>query len=105
MTCTCRVYDLDKIPCEHALAVITKRRNLHLENCASHYYTKNDTHNAYAKSVNPGDIEWEQPSDIPIKKCFPPVEKRGAGRPKKSRYLSALEKAMGSQYKQVKHEK
>lgn len=32
-----------------------------------------------------------------MKKCIPPDVKRGVGRPKKSRYLSALERVMGKQ--------
>ncbi|CAL9237960.1 unnamed protein product [Arabidopsis halleri] len=68
MRCTCRVYDIDKIPCEHALAAASKRRNVS-----------------------------ESPIDIANRRCLPPEERRGVGRPKKSRYLSALEKAMGKQ--------
>lgn len=97
MTCTCRVYDIDKIPCEHALAAAGKRRNLRLENLVHPYTTKSNLYNAYAESVNPEDVEWVPNADLEDKKCLPPKVRRGAGRPKKSRYLSALEKAMSKQ--------
>ncbi|CAH2080059.1 unnamed protein product [Thlaspi arvense] len=94
-TCTCHVYDLDGIPCQHALAAVGKRQNLHFENLVSPYHSKINWYNAYADSVNPGSVE--PPIDGPTKKCLPPLQNRDAGRPNKSRYLSALEKAMGNQ--------
>ncbi|CAA7048307.1 unnamed protein product [Microthlaspi erraticum] len=97
MTCTCRVYDIDKIPCAHALAAAGKRRNMRLEPLVHPYTTKSNAYNAYAESVDPQDVEWVPNADVANKKCLPPKERRGAGRPKKSRYLSALEKAMRKQ--------
>ncbi|KAF2555519.1 hypothetical protein F2Q68_00013658 [Brassica cretica] len=47
------------------------------------------------ESVNPVDVESQPHADLPMKKCLPPDVKRGVGRPKKSRYLSALERVMG----------
>lgn len=107
MRCTCRVYDIDKIPCEHALAASIKRRNLTLEDIVHPYYTKSYWYNAYAESINPEDVELVSPANIANRKCLPPEEIRGAGRPKKSRYLSALEKAIGKERprKKMKTEK
>lgn len=102
MRCTCRVYDIDKIPCEHALAAAKKRRNISEVTLVHPYYTKNYWCNAYAESISPEDVELESPIDIANKRCLPPDERRGAGRPKKSRYLSALEKAMGKKAPQKK---
>ncbi|XP_024009592.1 uncharacterized protein LOC112084600 [Eutrema salsugineum] len=48
-SCTCRVYDFDKIPCEHALAVIGKRPNLSLETFVHPYYTKSTLYGAYVE--------------------------------------------------------
>ncbi|XP_013694559.1 protein FAR1-RELATED SEQUENCE 6-like [Brassica napus] len=56
-SCTCRKYDIDKIPCEHALASADKRPNLHLQTLVHPYYTKSNLSGAYAESVNPVDVE------------------------------------------------
>ncbi|XP_010418657.1 PREDICTED: uncharacterized protein LOC104704236 [Camelina sativa] len=79
MRCTCRVYNIDKIPCEHALAAAMKRPNLSEETLIHRYYTKIYWYNAYVESINPEDVELESPLDIANKRCLPPEEIRGAG--------------------------
>ena len=88
MTCTCNVFNVDKIPCKHAAKAATSR-GLNPGLFVHQYYSKANMCAAYSESIRPID-ELLEASEIPphvvAYKCFPPDVKRGAGRPVKRRY-------------------
>ena len=64
-TCTCRQFDLDEIPCSHAIVGIDKLYRNKYEYC-SKWYDIMMYKNTYNGSLNPvGDKEdWNIPEDI-----------------------------------------
>lgn len=91
-SCTCRQYDLDKIPCEHAIKVAQSRK-IAEANLVDPVYTKGYLVAAYAEPINPTDEDLIQPADVLSQVCLPPEIGKQRGRPKMKRYLSAIEKA------------
>ncbi|XP_018466479.1 uncharacterized protein LOC108837992 [Raphanus sativus] len=95
MTCTCNVFNVDKIPCTHAAKAATSR-GLNPGLFVDQNYSKSHLCSAYSESIKPIDELLdvsEIPSHIVAYKCFPPDVKRGAGRPVKGRYESFGEQA------------
>ncbi|XP_060974578.1 uncharacterized protein LOC115696634 [Cannabis sativa] len=93
-TCMCQRFQYDEMPCSHAMAVISKRHMKCYEYC-SYYYTKEAFLATYEGSVLPiGDPKtWDLLDNIKQLQVLPPIYKRPAGRPKKQRYKTALDKA------------
>ncbi|KAK0601670.1 hypothetical protein LWI29_026265 [Acer saccharum] len=85
-TCTCRQFDIDEIPCEHALACIRVQRFSYVDYC-SPYYSSAFLAAAYSGEIHPvgHPPEWLVPEDIASIVVFPPVRRRLPGRPKKNR--------------------
>jgi len=117
-TCTCRNWDLDQLPCDHAIAVA--RYIVQFYNCYEHiigflltffiwlmyrftktnfnslcheYYSTSWMQTAYAPSINPvpHPAFWEVPDEVASMIVLPPDSKRQAGRPKEIRTPSAGE--------------
>ncbi|TYK14069.1 protein FAR-RED ELONGATED HYPOCOTYL 3-like [Cucumis melo var. makuwa] len=92
-TCSCRQWDLDLIPCSHAcIALSTRNLNLHLYTDKFDYVS--NLINMYKKGTRPiGSVNQirntHQGGNDGI---LPPQVKRPAGRPKKKRFASFLEK-------------
>ncbi|XP_016902695.1 uncharacterized protein LOC107991823 [Cucumis melo] len=92
-TCSCRQWDLDLIPCSHAcIALSTRNLNLHLYTDKLYYVS--NLINLYKKGMRPiGTVNQirntHQGGNDGI---LPPQVKRAAGRPKKKRFTSFLEK-------------
>ncbi|KAK2643566.1 hypothetical protein Ddye_025329 [Dipteronia dyeriana] len=88
-TCTCREFDMDEIPCEHALACIRVRRFSYADYC-SPYYSSAFLVVAYSGEIHPvgHPSEWLVPENIASIVVLPPVGRRRPGRPKKNRILS-----------------
>ncbi|KAJ4894606.1 Uncharacterized protein Rs2_21400 [Raphanus sativus] len=91
-SCTCRQYDLDKIPCEHAIKVAQSRK-IAEANLVDPVYTKGYLVAAYAEPINPTDEDLIPPPDVLSQVCLPPEIGKQRGRPKMKRYLSTIEKA------------
>ncbi|XP_024006792.1 uncharacterized protein LOC112083362 [Eutrema salsugineum] len=92
-TCTCRRFDIDKIPCVHALAAAEAKKISCI--CLAHpYYRRSYLSSAYAGTVMPRDVALPVPEEVANKVCKPPFVRKPPGRPKKSRMKSALEIAM-----------
>ncbi|KAL5545674.1 hypothetical protein UlMin_005361 [Ulmus minor] len=91
-TYTYRQFDLDEIPCSHAIARIDKLYWNKYEYC-SKWYDIVMYKNTYNGSLNPvGDKEdWNIPEDIKQEILLPPIYKPAVGRRKKQRYKSATE--------------
>ncbi|KAL5782608.1 hypothetical protein ACOSP7_007637 [Xanthoceras sorbifolium] len=91
-TCSCREFDLDQIPCAHALAAI-KHRGLHYTTFTSPYYSTAYLLSAYSDEIHPvghqGD--WLVPAEVANTIVLPPVARRPPGQPKKQRIPSIRE--------------
>ncbi|XP_022897546.1 uncharacterized protein LOC111411223 [Olea europaea var. sylvestris] len=64
-TCTCRILQVDLLPCPHALAVIANTRKYPYDYC-SYYYTRDTYLNAHQDSVYPigNQEEWIVPKEV-----------------------------------------
>ena len=79
-SCTCRVWDLDEIPCAHALAVL-RGCNMNTYSFVSNYFLSSTLVLAYTGLVRPvgNHSNWKSiGGDMNI---FPPVFKRRVRRP------------------------
>ncbi|TXG54078.1 hypothetical protein EZV62_019334 [Acer yangbiense] len=85
-TFTCKEFDVDQLPCAHALACIRLRGFSFVDYC-SPYYSSAFLVAAYSGEIHPfgQPSEWLVPEDIASKIVHPPVGRRGPGRPKKNR--------------------
>ena len=102
-SCTCKVFDYEKIPCVHALAVI-KEKNLSVLSYISSYYKTEAWKLAYHETVYPtlNVDQWVVPEDIKSQQCHPPMVRRRCGRPEKNRKLSTGEFSGKASKKTVK---
>ena len=92
-TCTCKIFQADELPCKHAAAVINKKLWDPYQFCS--YYYKNDTLKAtYAAVINPISSEDRIgiPEDILEEVVDKPAVKPKAGKPRKRRIRSLMEK-------------
>ncbi|XP_022848832.1 uncharacterized protein LOC111371157 [Olea europaea var. sylvestris] len=85
-TCTCRILQVDLMPCPHALAVIAHTKRDAYSYC-SYYYTKDAYVNAYESSVYPvrNPDEWRVPDEVEFQIVLAPNQKRSSGRPTEKR--------------------
>ena len=93
MTCTCRAFDIDKLPCVHAIAALHHVR-VGVHTLASRYYMKDFYMLAYEDIIYsvPLRAEWNILDEVSNKAVLPRVVKnKKRGRPKTSRYPSAGE--------------
>ncbi|KAK1355102.1 hypothetical protein POM88_048358 [Heracleum sosnowskyi] len=83
-SCTCKRFQVDQIPCAHAIAVIQKS-NLDPYDYCSPYYQKETMVAAYKENVYPvGNKEsWEIPETVKALIVCPPEGRIRVGRPKK----------------------
>lgn len=88
-TCTCRRFQLDQIPCPHAMAVCNHRR-VNPYNYCSNYYTKDYLYGCYSSVVHHiGSADgWDVPEEVRSQIVNPPKTKRGPGKPRVRRILS-----------------
>ena len=79
-TCSCRRFDLDQIPCRHALAVIAKKR-LGAYSYCSHYYTKEELLASYEETIRPlgNPKTWSIPNEVKSMEVLPPVSAEKSG--------------------------
>ncbi|XP_010424359.1 PREDICTED: uncharacterized protein LOC104709441 [Camelina sativa] len=84
MHCSCCVFDIDKIPCIHAIAA-AKRSNRDENQFVHICYWTGTWAKVYAESIHPnGDInDWTFPDVIGEFFCAPPFSKPNSGRPPK----------------------
>lgn len=92
-TCTCNVFQMDELPCPHALAHI-KKFHLSAYSFCSEYFTKEKMLAAYAGTIfpMPSRSSWSIPADIQNIVVLPPDDSPKVGRPRKERYRSIWEK-------------
>ncbi|XP_009621219.1 uncharacterized protein [Nicotiana tomentosiformis] len=82
--CSCGQFQLDELPCAHALAAL-RHMNESYENYCSPYYSRESLLHTYEISVDslPDESKWNVPQDIAEEVVMPPTGKRQSGRPQK----------------------
>ncbi|XP_010523542.1 PREDICTED: uncharacterized protein LOC104801857 [Tarenaya hassleriana] len=90
-TCGCKMFDVDRYPCSHAIAAahMIGKGDMIYELC-SEYYRRDTWRMAYQETVYPVPdcCDWKLPSSIADVVVLPPIveEKRASGRPKQNRF-------------------
>ncbi|XP_075080641.1 uncharacterized protein LOC142166121 [Nicotiana tabacum] len=91
--CSCGQFQLDKLPCPHALDTL-RHRDESFEQYCSPYYTRANLLRTYEIPVNslPDESKWNLPQHITEEVVNPPKGgKRHPGRPQKERYKTYYE--------------
>ncbi|VFQ78613.1 unnamed protein product [Cuscuta campestris] len=87
-TCTCQVFDKDKIPCVHALAC-SERTGIDCYSLCSKLYTKEYMYIAYAETIYPVPHEDDWDADgMELLEVKPPILNKQRGRPTTKRFPS-----------------
>ncbi|CAL8996235.1 unnamed protein product [Prunus brigantina] len=88
-SCTCRKFDLEQLPCKHAIAVC-RHLNLNPYSFASSYYTRTTWAAAYAESIYPVQPQgtWVIPENVQNVNLLPPISRVMPGRHKMKRISS-----------------
>jgi hypothetical protein len=92
-SCTCREFQLNRMPCVHATRAACLRGTSLYDLC-SPYYTSVYWMGAYSETIYPvsREVDWVVPNEITSTPILPPVVRRPPGRPptrrKRSRYES-----------------
>ncbi|XP_074342727.1 uncharacterized protein LOC141680383 [Apium graveolens] len=91
-TCKCNRFQLDQLPCAHAIAVLQKANHDPYDYC-SPYFTKEVMIHAYEETVFPVSHEdtWEVPKNIKSMALYPLQGRVRVGKPKKRRYKASWE--------------
>ncbi|XP_022859407.1 uncharacterized protein LOC111380153 [Olea europaea var. sylvestris] len=91
-TCTCRMLQVDLMPCSHALVVIAHMKRDAYSYC-SYCYTKDAYVNAYESLVYPvgNPDEWRVPNEVKFQIVLAPNQKRSSRRPTEKRKRSSRE--------------
>ncbi|KAK1381903.1 SWIM-type domain-containing protein [Heracleum sosnowskyi] len=100
-SCTCNRFQMDQIPCAHAIAALQKS-NLDPYDYCSQYYKKETMVAAYKEIVYPiGNKEtWVIPEHVKSVIVYPPEGRIRVGRPKKRRCKASWERN-GNPVKQI----
>ncbi|KAL5561009.1 hypothetical protein UlMin_030756 [Ulmus minor] len=78
-TCSCREFDIDKLPCVHAIAA-TQKGNFNLYTLASPYYTKEYYMLTYEDTIYPvsSQSQWNIPDKVATRVVSHAKLKRGS---------------------------
>ncbi|XP_010513454.1 PREDICTED: uncharacterized protein LOC104789458 [Camelina sativa] len=92
LNCTCHFFDIERIPCIHAI-VAAKRTNMDEYKLVDHFYLTDIWAKTYAESIHPsGDVKnWVFPDSVAEYFCAPPQTRIKSGRPPKKRKRSVGE--------------
>ncbi|KAK3210830.1 hypothetical protein Dsin_015536 [Dipteronia sinensis] len=95
-TCSCTKFQVDKLPCRHALAAVRYEKKHFPDFCGDCYKTTSWLE-AYSGNIFPvgHHSEWNIPQDVQSKVVHPPPLRAQVGRPKKKRFKSAGEHGNG----------
>ncbi|KAL1199978.1 hypothetical protein V5N11_000465 [Cardamine amara subsp. amara] len=97
-TCSCRKFQLSKIPCKHAIKGALER-DIEIHTLADELYTTTAWRAAYEESINPIAVpedEWHVPPIVEDDKVLPPATRRRPGRSKQRRYEIVEDKIRSS---------
>nr|XP_016508707.1 PREDICTED: uncharacterized protein LOC107826254 [Nicotiana tabacum] len=97
--CSCGQFQLDELPCPHALAALRHRDESYENNCST-YYTRESLLKTYETPVDPlpDESKWNVPQYVAEEVVKPPTWKRQPGRPQKQRY-KPFDKVKAKKYK------
>ena len=101
--CTCNEWQHTGKPCEHAILFLASQPKLNMHPYLHEYYSVAKFKAAYATPIPPLTDQSQWPEVKVEFDMFPPLTKRKAGRPKKSRFKPWFEK--GGSSKKGKREK
>nr|XP_016479276.1 PREDICTED: uncharacterized protein LOC107800598 [Nicotiana tabacum] len=108
-TCNCLEFQLDKLPCPHAIDVINKRYLQKSDYC-SKWYSRETWFKTYEGHVNTvaDQNAWDIPQNIESEITKPPDVEILQGRRQKKRHIPAtesvpLKSTKCSRYKQIGH--
>ncbi|PON92626.1 Zinc finger, PMZ-type [Trema orientale] len=89
LSCSCREFDIDKIPCAHAIAA-AQHRSIDMYSLCSDFYKTDYWRMAYAESIYPvpGEKDWDVPEATRAIIVNAPDKKTRSGRPKTKRKRS-----------------
>ncbi|KAL5564836.1 hypothetical protein UlMin_028000 [Ulmus minor] len=93
LTCTCHIFDIDRLPCVHAIAAAS-HAHVSVYTFTSRYYTKYFYMLAYAETIYlvGSQSQWDVLEEVAARVFLPRIVKeRKRGRPRMSRYPSAGE--------------
>ncbi|XP_075099824.1 uncharacterized protein LOC142176365 [Nicotiana tabacum] len=84
--CSCKRFQVDEIPCPHAMAVLDYTHMEAPKYCSA-YYTKEYFKKTYEVPVNllPDETTWDLPTEVLDNVVLPPIVKGKLGKPTKSR--------------------
>ncbi|GER46877.1 importin subunit alpha [Striga asiatica] len=94
-TCSCNRFQMDELPCPHAICAI---RGIHEDPepyCSKYYYTETML-GTYSEAVYPVGIDTTTPIANNKEEVIPPPQLSQTGRKKRKRYLSSWEKGYKS---------
>ena len=100
--CSCLRFDLEKLPCAHAIAAAEARKISRISLCHKYYRTQY-LYNAYFTPVMPNAADVPIPEEVAKRICLPPDVRQPPGRPKKSRHKSILEKVADKKRPRKEH--
>ncbi|XP_016570728.2 uncharacterized protein LOC107868546 [Capsicum annuum] len=83
--CSCLQFEVDDIPCSHAMAVLTYT-HMDLQSYCAPYYTRENFLKVYELPVIPllDETAWHIPAEISANIVLPPIWKSKPGRPNKN---------------------
>ncbi|KAL6553631.1 hypothetical protein OROGR_007473 [Orobanche gracilis] len=104
-TCSCKEWQMDRIPCSHAIAVIRQKGD-RISQYVGVYYEANALAQAYSYRVQPVPPHdyWTIPHDVANVRVLPPNIIRQAGRPKSRRHRGPTERTTQTQRSNTVHE-
>ncbi|KAG7566373.1 Zinc finger SWIM-type [Arabidopsis suecica] len=73
--CTCCRFDVEKLPCAHAIAAAENRKVSRISMCHP-YYHKNYLYNSYANAIMPREFAIPVPEHVATTVCLPPIPKQ-----------------------------
>ena len=93
-TCTCRKFQVDQVPCVHAIA-FAEDRKVELHNLVHPMYTNAMVREVYKETVRsvPPKSKWSVPPNVAMKKLSPPGVKIVVGRPRVNRLKAFWERS------------
>ncbi|XP_047259033.1 uncharacterized protein LOC124891301 [Capsicum annuum] len=92
-TCSCGIFQLDEITCEHAIAVLKSKNVVDMKPYCSEFYYPKTLRKMYEESMfsMPDKKDLIVPQEVMDEVVLPPKYKRQPGRPKKNRHKKSSE--------------
>ena len=91
-SCDCKEFDIEEIPCVHAMAA-AKHMGMNASDLIGKYYTCESWRTAYVETIYPipNKSEWNVPPSVLEISCHPPKKRKRSGRMPKARKRAAWE--------------